>query len=183
MKSRITRDTLKLGLALLFVASCSDRPAREKFPGPHGRTTDVNQAQTTQAVLGGIDPMNNPLAPAAEPTATQKVLRGRLQLSPSGKVVPGMTLFVAARPVAGGPPLAVFRRPVPESFPFDFELTEANQMMEGTDFSGMVILSARLDQDGDPISRTAGDLGASLTVQVGKTDLSLTLAPESTASY
>jgi hypothetical protein len=178
---------MKLAKALSFVigciatASCSDRPDREKFPGPHGRTTDVNQAQTTQAVLGGIDPMNNPLAPAAEPSAAQKVLRGRIQLSKGARANAGMTLFVSARPVAGGPPLAVFRRPAPESFPFEFELSEANQMMEGTDFSGMVILSARLDQYGDPLSRNPGDLGASLTTQVGKTDLSLTLAPEANA--
>ena len=47
---------LTFGLCLLFFSSCSDRPARAKFPGPPGRTTDLARSENTQAVLGGVDP-------------------------------------------------------------------------------------------------------------------------------
>jgi cytochrome c-type biogenesis protein CcmH len=86
-------------------------------------------------------------------------------------------LFVAARPVQGGPPLAVLRIPAP-SFPYDFQLTDANRMMEGTEFKGAVLLSIRVDQDGDPLSKHRGDLGVMEQSYVGATELDLTLEPE-----
>jgi hypothetical protein len=50
--------------------------------------------------------------------------------------------------------------------------------MEGTDFSGPVLLSLRLDGDGNPLTRQAGDVGVSLETKVGETKLELTLVPE-----
>ena len=43
---------------LCLILGCSQRPSRERFPGPAGRTTNVQQAQATKEVLGGFDPQS-----------------------------------------------------------------------------------------------------------------------------
>ncbi len=163
----------------MTLGSCSE-VRHEKFPGGQGRTTDIRQAETTQAVLGGIDSLNNPLAstdPRAAQGASAERLAGTARLAPNAVLKPGMAFFISARPLAGGPPLAVKRLGAVE-FPYAFELGPDNKMMEGTDFSGPVLLSLRLDQDGDPLTRQAGDLGASVETRVGETRLEVTLRPE-----
>jgi hypothetical protein len=63
-------------------------------------------------------------------------------------------------------------------FPYLFELSDKDRMMAGTDFSGEVYLSLRLDGDGNPLTREPGDVGVSLNTKVGETKLDLTLVPE-----
>jgi hypothetical protein len=69
------------------------------------------------------------------------------------------TLFIIARPAegGGGPPLAVKKvdRPV---FPLSYSLGPENVMMQGRPFSGKVTIAVRLDKDGNPTTRQAGDL-------------------------
>jgi hypothetical protein len=68
-------------------------------------------------------------------------------------------LFVIARAdgAGGGPPLAVKKidRPV---FPLSYSLGAENLMMQGRPFSGKVSISARLDKDGNAMTREAGNL-------------------------
>jgi hypothetical protein len=173
------KTCLNAAIFLVALGACSE-VSHEKFPGGHGRTTDLRQAETTQAVLGGLDSLNNPLA-SSDPRTAQKAgperIAGTARLAPSAQLKPGMAFFISARPLAGGPPLAVKRLGAVE-FPYRFELTSEDKMMEGTDFSGAVLLSLRLDQDGDPLSRQPGDIGASLETHVGETNLEVTLVPE-----
>lgn len=166
-------------LALGSVISCSE-VAHEKFPGGQGRTTDMAQAETTKAVLGGLDSLNNPLAssdPRAAGSAGGGRIAGTARLSPGAKLKPGMSFFISARPLAGGPPLAVKRLGAVD-FPYLFELSDKDRMMAGTDFSGEVYLSLRLDSDGNPLTRQPGDVGVSLNTKVGETKLDLTLVSE-----
>jgi len=169
----------KLIPLMLLSTACSD-VAHEKFPGGQGRTTDSKQAETTQAVLGGLDPLNNPLAssdPRTAAAANSARLAGTARLAPGATLRPGMSFFIAARPLGGGAPLAVKRLGAVE-FPYLFELSAENRMMEGTDFSGPVYLTLRLDGDGNPLTRQPGDIGVSLETKVGETNLDLTLVPE-----
>lgn len=68
-------------------------------------------------------------------------------------------LFIIAHRAGSkaGPPLAVKKveRPV---FPLAYSLGPENVMMQGTPFSGKVLLSARLDKDGNPMTKEAGNL-------------------------
>ncbi len=68
-------------------------------------------------------------------------------------------LFIIARPAggAGGPPLAVKKIDKP-SFPLQYTLSQENVMMQGTPFTGKINLTARLDKDGNPTTRGAGDM-------------------------
>lgn len=69
-----------------------------------------------------------------------------------GVSAPGGVLFIIARSSSGGPPLAVLKIDDP-SFPLDFELGQANVMMQGRRFEGEMTLQARLDLDGNAMTR------------------------------
>ncbi|MGZ9130655.1 MAG: c-type cytochrome biogenesis protein CcmI/CycH, partial [Candidatus Binatia bacterium] len=72
---------------------------------------------------------------------------------------PNAALFIIARPAGnpGGPPLAVKKIDKPK-FPLQYSLSQENVMMQGTPFSGKINVTVRLDKDGNPTSRGAGDL-------------------------
>jgi hypothetical protein len=66
-------------------------------------------------------------------------------------------LFIIARSRPAGPPLAVLRVPNP-SFPHTFELGQAQVMIPTLQFEGEIKLSARLDSDGNAMTKLPGDL-------------------------
>ena len=72
---------------------------------------------------------------------------------------PNAALFIIVRPAggAGGAPLAVKKIDKPV-FPLSYSLGQENVMMQGTPFSGKVDITVRLDKDGNPTTRGAGDL-------------------------
>jgi len=84
-------------------------------------------------------------------------VRGRVSLAPeaSGR---GGTLFIIARRqgMTAGPPLAVLRVTSP-NFPLAFEIGPDQVMMPGTVFEGPIALTARLDGDGDAMTRDPAD--------------------------
>ncbi len=163
-------------LTTLFFVSigCSPTPSREKFPGPPGRTTDFRQAEVQQAVMGGIDSLNNPLAPKSTTASDSKAkIQGTIQIA-KGQTALGKYLFIALRPASGGPPLAVKRIEDPK-FPFEFELSESDAMMPGTVFEGDVELSVKLLQESNPLSQTPGDLSARFPVKIGGPSLKVEL--------
>ncbi len=121
-------------------------PARSDATGGAGGGSGSRSGRST----GGTGRAS---APAAPP------LTGTITLAPAlrGKVKPGAVLFLIARSGAAGPPTAVLRIPSPV-FPLDFELGPEHKMIAQLPFAGPFTLSARVDSDGDAISRTPGDL-------------------------
>jgi cytochrome c-type biogenesis protein CcmH/NrfG len=69
-------------------------------------------------------------------------------------------IFITARNVgvASGPPVAVKRLPI-GSFPMTVDITSADSMM-GQQLPPRVRIEARVDSDGDPLTRSPGDLSA-----------------------
>lgn len=135
-------------------------------------------------VLGGTAEAAPAPPPAPAPTAAPagasgSGLSGQVQVAPALVGASGRgTLYLMVRNSGvPGPPIAVKRIPDP-SFPLEFELGPADVMLQGTPFVGPFDLSARLDQDGDPMTKAAGDLvsKAGLTgVRAGAGDLVLLL--------
>ncbi len=84
-------------------------------------------------------------------------IRGRASLAESVGAAEG-TLFIIARlqGATGGPPLAVLRVPNPV-FPVDFEIGPDQVMIPSMKFEGLIDLGARLDADGDAMTRDAGE--------------------------
>jgi cytochrome c-type biogenesis protein CcmH len=132
-----------LGQLLQIIPPGEDRAEIEKivasFPAPGSKAGHVS---------------------APPPPASKQTVSGKITLSPK---ITGMntkaTLFIIARPAGAGagPPLAVKKIDQPV-FPLSYVIGAENVMMQGTPFTGKINLSVRLDQDGNPTTRTPGDL-------------------------
>lgn len=81
-------------------------------------------------------------------------------------------LFLSARPVKGGAPLAA-KKIVDFKFPQSFILDDTNVMIPGTKLEGEIEITARLDQDGDAMTRTPGDVSGKVRTRVGEKGLLL----------
>jgi hypothetical protein len=124
-------------------------------------------------------------APAAEAPAADSPrasITGSIVLAPAvAKARPkGGTLYLVARrisdnPTARGTLIAVKKLPVTK-FPLPFSRTAADMPFQNGPFDGELVLTARIDQDGDPLSHEKGDVYGSLPkVQVGSHDVKLAL--------
>lgn len=90
-------------------------------------------------------------------------ISGRVELAAeaAGRQPSPAVLFVIARPqgATGGPPLAVVRIPDPV-FPVDFEIGPDDVMIPTMRFAGPIALTARLDGDGNAMTRADSDLAS-----------------------
>ena len=95
---------------------------------------------------------------ASEP-ASAFALSGAVKLSPALKDPwpKGAHVFVIARSEEGGPPYAV-RRYDDVKPPFAFALGPDNLMIQGLPAPARLVVSVRVDQDGDAMTRQLGDL-------------------------
>jgi len=124
---------------------------------------------TTEATAGAIEMGRAAGAPPVAATeATSGAIEGTLELAPDlvGRVPPGAVLYVVARTAQGGPPLAVVRVPNP-SFPMRFSIGPDNRMNQSLPFAGELLITVRVDADGNAMTRNPGDLqGVSETPNV-----------------
>jgi hypothetical protein len=121
-----------------------------------------------------------PEAPAApaDPNAT---ITGEMVLPAAvAKTKPSGTLYLVARrisdnPTARGTLIAVKKMPA-TSFPLPFSLSAADMPFQNGPFDGDLTLTARIDQDGDPMTHQKGDVFGTLPkVHVGSRDVKLAL--------
>lgn len=147
----------------LAVVGC-DRKTEPFEPGERPRQPDLSRifpAPEDEAPPAG--PMAARPSPAATPAAEAPAgrpgaaVRGTVHLADTAKGRRG-TLFIIARPegVSGGPPLAVLRVAEP-AFPQAFEIGPANVMVPSMKFEGRLVLTARLDADGNAMTRDPAD--------------------------
>jgi hypothetical protein len=91
------------------------------------------------------------------------VLSGVIKLDPKlkGSVKEGDVIFLVARQFdpsgVQGPPLAV-RKLTVGTFPLNFSLDSRDAMLTGTTLSGKVVITARVDKDGDAMTKNPGDV-------------------------
>jgi len=111
---------------------------------PRRGAAPVQSRDSTQVAAGGAE-----------------TISGSVTLAPDlrGAVPAHAVLFVVARAagVQAGPPLAVLRIPNP-SFPMAFEIGPNNVMIPSMRFQGPIDLTARVDGDGNAMTRLPGDL-------------------------
>jgi len=98
-----------------------------------------------------------------------------LNLASGRSVPPQGIIFIIARAagVTSGPPVAVKRLPI-GSFPITVDLTSADSMM-GQQLPAKLRIEARIDSDGDPMTRDPNDPSASVDGVVAGGRVSLTL--------
>ncbi|HEY7373469.1 MAG TPA: hypothetical protein VIF57_15015 [Polyangia bacterium] len=129
-----------------------------------------------------LPPPPPPAAPeAAAPAGPGGTITGKIELPAAlAKKKPDGTLFLVARrisdnPSARGTLIAVKKLPA-TSFPLPFTLSAADMPFQNGAFDGDLTLTARIDQDGDPLSHQKGDLlGALPKVRVGSKNVRLSL--------
>lgn len=118
--------------------------------------------QSAQAMIkeaksraGAASPESEVKTEPAGPPALR--VSGRLSLAAAFKerVVAGDTVFVFARTVAGGPPLAALRFRA-EELPLDFDFAQAQTMM-GAVPDGKIVIGARISKSGNAMP-SPGDL-------------------------
>src|SRR5262249_22555307 len=115
-----------------------------------------------------------PEGAAAAPAAGEGgTISGKIELAgAAAKKKPEGTLFVVARrisdnPSARGMMIAVKKLPATK-FPLAFELSAADMPFQNGPFDGELTVTARIDQDGDPLSHQKGDaVGTLPKVRVG----------------
>jgi tetratricopeptide (TPR) repeat protein len=152
--------------------------AKRRFPKDAEGLTQLQQEMKAQvaAVPTSDDAPRAAADAGGAPPAAGGQVSGEIDLDPSrGAAPPGAIVFVTARAVGqtSGPPLAVKR--LPAAFPLQFTLGAGDSMM-GQELPGQVRLEARLDADGDPLTRTAQDPVARLdTVRLGQGGVHLRL--------
>ena len=114
-------------------------------------------------------------APKPAPVPAGPPAKITIKLAAGAQAKAGEIIFVIARPagVAAGPPAAVKRLTV-ESFPIEVSLTNADMMMGGS-LPKTLDITARVDGDGNPLTKNDGVRGQVKGVIVGGDAASLTL--------
>jgi len=111
-------------------------------------------------------------APAAKPEGARFKASVSVADPLKGSIPKNAILYVVVRNAglpAAGPPLAV-KRLADVQFPVEFDVGPEDVMMQGMPFVGPFTISARLDQDGNAMTKAPGDLvasGAAPTVEDG----------------
>ncbi len=147
-------------------------------PAPAPGATPAAAAPAPSAAMPAAPPPAEP--PAADSPGAS--ITGSIVLSPAvAKARPkGGTLYLVARrisdnPTARGTLIAVRKLPATK-FPLPFSLTAADMPFQNGPFDGELVLTARIDQDGDPLTHEKGDVYGSLPkVPVGSHDVKLAL--------
>jgi cytochrome c-type biogenesis protein CcmH len=170
---------LLLSLLVLVQVSACDKQAAAPPPNAQQATKGLPPIGKGPAPAATVPAAAAP-APAPTPTSSA-TLEGTIDIAPAFKdqVKPGDVLFLVARAVdASGNvqrmPVAVDRVQV-AAFPLAFRLTSENVMVAGTPFAGAMQLTARIDKDGDAMTREAGDVEGSTKVTVPQKGITITL--------
>lgn len=171
-----------LAVAALLSQGCDTPSESKKQPStpvaPIQTATIINADAPAPSPAPAGTPGAQP-APAAAPVVGAG-LRGTITVADALKAqVKSGFVFIMARPIGGGMPIAVKKLPFagPGALPLSFELTAKDTMMAGTAFTGEVRLQVRLDADGDALSKQPGDIhGAKEPVKIGAEPVALELS-------
>jgi hypothetical protein len=147
-----------------LVAQPSDHPQHDPAPAaaaagslPPGHPAVAGAA--SGASVQGMEGMT----PGDIPFDAKTVLAGVIKLDPKLKdnVKEGDVVFLVARQFdpsgVPGPPLAV-RKLTVGAWPLSFSLDSRDAMMVGTKLGGKVVITARVDKDGDAMTKNPGDV-------------------------
>jgi hypothetical protein len=187
-------------------ASAAPPPGMPPIEGTTAVNPDKPEHLPTTAVGGnGVPlPANHPALPAGHPqmpgmppadddidpkAATpgnvefdpKSVVSGVLRLDDKvkAKVKEGDAVFLVARQAdpGGGPgPILAVKKLIAGKWPAPFQLDNRDAMMTGTKLGGKVVVSVRVDKDGDAITKNPGDVtGASRPLDVPSEKVVVTL--------
>ncbi|MFT5444802.1 MAG: hypothetical protein ACI8W3_003861 [Myxococcota bacterium] len=142
-------------------------PKGAQKAGPPGAGMGMGAGMGAAGLPEGPARRDAPNLAAAAEIAAGLTISGTIAIDEAlyGAQPANAMLFIIARTQPTGPPLAVLRIPGP-SFPLAFELSQAQVMIPTLKFEGEVKLSARLDSDGNAMTKLPGDLVGEVSTQV-----------------
>jgi hypothetical protein len=167
---RLELTRLDLAAALIFLTlamgACDRRTAPyvplEQEPPPPERPFRIPGLATPETQDSGLLEAGSRSGAVPAQAEAGAGLLGTLRLAPGVTPHAGGVVFVIARSAgAAGPPLAVRRMPL-AAFPMSFEIGPGDVMIPGRALAGPVLLTARVDTDGNPLTRDAEDLEGGL---------------------
>jgi hypothetical protein len=181
-----------LALAILSLGACSKSDDASKpagFPAQDkGSAAQPTPAAPAAPAAAPAVPTPAAPAPTPEPAAAEAkpdpnaVISGEIVLAPSVKaaVKSGDQIYLVARRISDNPTargsLVAVKKFTADKFPIPFSLGPEDMMFKNGAFEGDLTLSARVDKDGDPMTRKKGDVIAALPkVHVGSRGVKLSL--------
>ncbi len=126
---------------------------------PEGAKRAAAAPQQVPPDLGAA--RGTPAGPPSAPGPAGAPVSGTITLAEGFSAPSGSVLFIIARRGDAGPPLAV-KRIMGATFPHEFELGPADRMIQAMPFEGPLTVTARIDSDGNAMSRNPGDLQGAL---------------------
>lgn len=158
-------------------------PALPENRGAPDPAALVHAPSGAEAAAPAMPPDHPPVLQGAGEAAPRPggTVSGKLVLGDKvkDKVAAGATVFLVARAYQeGGGQGAVLAVKKLEAarWPIPFELSGSDAMLEGSALAGKVILSVRVDQDGDAMTKMPGDVeGTSAPIAVPAKDVVLRL--------
>ena len=166
----------------ILVAGC-DKGSSAPPPNTRQAVKGLPPAEAPQAGHPALPPGHPPTGgeAASAPPAGGDAVSGTLTVAPALKdqVKAGDTIYIVARAIdASGAvartPVAVDRL-VAGTFPMPFQLSAANAMVAGSPFAGPMQITARVDKDGEAMTREEGDVEGTVKVTVPQKDVQITL--------
>ena len=152
--------------SVIAVGTASDTPASPTAPPSPAPPVHAPSAESETA--------SAPIDPKASVGGTITVPDAR-----KDDVKKGDIIFLVARR-AGGPPgpgsMLAVQKLIAGDFPMKFALSGRDAMIPGTPFEGEVSITARVDKDGDAMTRKKGDVfGSANNIKVGTQDVVIPL--------
>lgn len=146
------------------------------FPEGADRAAQVQPGLPDAPQARGAPPLAAASESGAGAEANGPPLSGTVRIAEALDATPpaGAVLFIIARRSGAGPPLAV-KRVTDPSLPLAFTIGPDDRMIQAMPFTGPLLLSARLDADGNATSRTPGDLQGSSPAPVSPGDTGIDL--------
>ena len=162
--------------SLALLGCPKEEKKMEEKPAPAGAAT--------RPAPGGAPSTAPATQPATQPGASMdsaKPFSGLVKLAegvPEAEVKESDVLFIMARKPDSGQLVAV-QRHAAVKFPLRYEISAKDLMMPATPFEGPFSVAARLDRDGDPMTKGEQDLYASYEEPVtgGREGVHLELKP------
>ena len=165
---------------LLIIGGCGDKKTTQGTPPINANKIPMPEQGKMINPHGTVMKQKNDVA--GQKNAMVKQLEGIVVASTeiASQVKRGSILFLSIKPINPdtgailGNTIAAMRIDL-NALPVPFRMTRANMMFQGVDFDGDVLLSARIDQDGDAITKHAGDIEGSIQTKIPSTGITLTL--------
>ncbi len=152
-------EVLWSAVIALAMLGCDQR-VEPYVPGEEPSQPDLSRIFPPESALPPPTGEAPPPPPggARPPAVAAAPIRGRIEIAPelAERAASSRVVFLIARAPGGGPPVAA-RRLEPR-FPLEFELGPDDRMIQSRPFEGPLLLSARLDGDGNATTRSPGDV-------------------------